>query len=56
VVLASSPQDRYVPTHSAKIEMCQEACNDTAVGEVYQAMHDALHSSVSIKIEDAAVL
>lgn len=34
VVLVASPQDRYVPFHSARIEMCRTALRDTTTGEM----------------------
>lgn len=33
VVLVASPQDRYVPFHSARIEMCKTALKDRTTGE-----------------------
>ncbi|KAM8841677.1 protein FAM135B isoform 2-T2 [Spinachia spinachia] len=38
VVLVASPQDRYVPFHSARIEMCKTALKDRATGPVYSEM------------------
>uniref|UniRef100_A0AAY4D517 DUF676 domain-containing protein n=1 Tax=Denticeps clupeoides TaxID=299321 RepID=A0AAY4D517_9TELE len=38
VVLVASPQDRYVPFHSARIEMCRTALRDRATGPVYTEM------------------
>uniref|UniRef100_H3D937 Family with sequence similarity 135 member B n=1 Tax=Tetraodon nigroviridis TaxID=99883 RepID=H3D937_TETNG len=39
VVLVASPQDRYVPFHSARIEMCKTALKDrTTEGPVYTEM------------------
>ncbi|MGH0166476.1 UNVERIFIED_CONTAM: hypothetical protein FKN15_072116 [Acipenser sinensis] len=38
VVLVASPQDRYVPFHSARIEMCRTALKDRATGPVYVEM------------------
>ncbi|KAM6958835.1 protein FAM135B [Aplochiton taeniatus] len=38
VVLVASPQDRYVPFHSARIEMCRTALKDRATGPVYTEM------------------
>ena len=32
VLLVSSPQDHYVPRHSARIEMCQSALDDPSLG------------------------
>lgn len=32
VVLVASPQDRYVPFHSARIEMCKTALKDRTTG------------------------
>lgn len=33
IVLVASPQDRYVPFHSARIEMCKTALKDRTTGE-----------------------
>ena len=33
ILLIASPQDRYVPYHSARIEVCKAALKDTAYGE-----------------------
>ncbi|XP_061520656.1 protein FAM135B isoform X3 [Phycodurus eques] len=38
VVLVASPQDRYVPFHSARIEMCKTALKDKTTGPVYTEM------------------
>ncbi|XP_051467737.1 protein FAM135B [Apus apus] len=38
VVLVASPQDRYVPFHSARIEMCKNAVKDRHTGPVYAEM------------------
>uniref|UniRef100_A0A1A8I8Q9 Family with sequence similarity 135, member B n=1 Tax=Nothobranchius kuhntae TaxID=321403 RepID=A0A1A8I8Q9_NOTKU len=38
VVLVASPQDRYVPFHSARIEMCKTALRDRTTGPVYAEM------------------
>ncbi|XP_026765701.3 protein FAM135B isoform X1 [Pangasianodon hypophthalmus] len=38
VVLVASPQDRYVPFHSARIEMCRSALKDRTTGPVYTEM------------------
>ncbi|XP_060915521.1 protein FAM135B [Labrus mixtus] len=38
VVLVASPQDRYVPFHSARIEMCKTAIRDRTTGPVYTEM------------------
>ncbi|XP_013883378.1 protein FAM135B [Austrofundulus limnaeus] len=38
VVLVASPQDRYVPFHSARIEMCRTALRDTTTGPIYTEM------------------
>lgn len=37
VVLVGSLQDRYVPYHSARIEMCKTALKDKQTGELRQA-------------------
>lgn len=33
ILLVSSEKDSYVPVSSSRIEMCQEALNDTKFGE-----------------------
>ncbi|XP_040210940.1 protein FAM135B [Rana temporaria] len=38
VVLVASPQDRYVPFHSARIEMCKNAIKDKHTGPIYTEM------------------
>ncbi|KAM9496381.1 protein FAM135B [Clarias gariepinus] len=38
VVLVASPQDRYVPFHSARIELCKSALKDRTTGPVYTEM------------------
>ncbi|XP_057388156.1 protein FAM135B [Balaenoptera acutorostrata] len=38
VVLVASPQDRYVPFHSARIEMCKTALKDRHTGPVLAEM------------------
>ncbi|KAF7656368.1 hypothetical protein LDENG_00042130 [Lucifuga dentata] len=42
VVLVSSLQDRYVPYHSARIEMCKTALKDKQTGPVYAEMIENL--------------
>nr|KAF6426295.1 family with sequence similarity 135 member B [Molossus molossus] len=44
VVLVASPQDRYVPFHSARIEMCKTALKDRHTGPVYAEMINNLLS------------
>lgn len=37
VLLCGSSQDRYVPSHSARIELCKSAVRDTSnLGTVYR--------------------
>ncbi|CAF3528073.1 unnamed protein product [Rotaria sp. Silwood1] len=38
ILLLASPQDRYVPFHSARIEVCKAALKDTAYGSIYVEM------------------
>ena len=38
VLLVASPQDRYVPFHSARIEMCKAALKDNVYGPIYKEM------------------
>ncbi|XP_046698622.1 protein FAM135A isoform X3 [Silurus meridionalis] len=42
VVLVGSLQDRYVPYHSARIEMCKTALKDKQMGPVYTEMIENL--------------
>ncbi|XP_046885027.1 protein FAM135A isoform X2 [Hypomesus transpacificus] len=42
VVLVSSLQDRYVPYHSARVEMCKTALKDKQTGPVYAEMIENL--------------
>ncbi|XP_034867003.1 protein FAM135B [Mirounga angustirostris] len=50
VVLVASPQDRYVPFHSARIEMCKTALKDRHTGPVYAEMiHNLLRPLVDAK-------
>lgn len=41
VLVLSSPQDRYVPYHSARIEMCLAATRDSRKGPAYATMHQS---------------
>ncbi|XP_075437916.1 protein FAM135B isoform X1 [Ascaphus truei] len=47
VVLVASPQDRYVPFHSARIEMCKNALKDKHTGPVYTEMINNLLQPVT---------
>lgn len=38
ILLVASPQDRYAPYHSARIEMCKAALKDTTYGNVFKDM------------------
>eukprot|EP01018_Ginkgo_biloba_P031848 Gb_35845 [translate_table: standard] len=38
IVLLSSPQDRYVPYHSARLKICQAATRDSKKGPAYRTM------------------
>ncbi|CAF3733453.1 unnamed protein product [Rotaria magnacalcarata] len=38
ILLIASPQDRYVPFHSARIELCKAALRDTVYGSTYVEM------------------
>lgn len=46
VVLVASPQDRYVPFHSARIEMCKTALKDRTTGQnhIFEYLFDSLFS------------
>ncbi|XP_055491002.1 protein FAM135A isoform X4 [Leucoraja erinacea] len=46
VVLVGSLQDRYVPYHSARIEMCKTALKDKQLGPIYAEMIQNLLSPV----------
>ncbi|XP_049751120.1 protein FAM135A isoform X7 [Elephas maximus indicus] len=50
VVLVGSLQDRYVPYHSARIEMCKTALKDKQSGQFYSEMiHNLLHPVLQSK-------
>ncbi|CAM4585282.1 unnamed protein product [Lepidochelys kempii] len=50
VVLVASPQDRYVPFHSARIEMCKTALKDRHTGPIYAEMiNNLLQPLVGVK-------
>ncbi|XP_075411036.1 protein FAM135A isoform X2 [Tenrec ecaudatus] len=50
VVLVGSLQDRYVPYHSARIEMCKTALKDKQSGQFYSEMiHNILHPVLQSK-------
>uniref|UniRef100_U3FXE6 Protein FAM135A isoform c n=1 Tax=Callithrix jacchus TaxID=9483 RepID=U3FXE6_CALJA len=50
VVLVGSLQDRYVPYHSARIEMCKTALKDKQSGQIYSEMiHNLLHPVLQSK-------
>ena len=38
ILLVASPEDRYVPHHSARIQLCAEAIHDPLSGSVYVSM------------------
>ena len=38
VLLVASPQDRYVPFHSARVDMCKSAFKDSVYGTIYREM------------------
>ncbi|CAF4608010.1 unnamed protein product [Rotaria sp. Silwood1] len=38
ILLIASPQDRYVPFHSARIELCKAALKDAVYGSIYVEM------------------
>ncbi|CAF3151214.1 unnamed protein product [Rotaria socialis] len=38
ILMVASPQDRYVPFHSARIEVCKAALKDTSYGSIYVEM------------------
>lgn len=53
IILVSSPQDRYVPYHSARIEMCQAAMRDSRKGPTYTAMlKNCLHQILAPAMAD----
>ncbi|XP_036269172.1 protein FAM135A isoform X27 [Pipistrellus kuhlii] len=50
VVLVGSLQDRYVPYHSARIEMCKTALKDKQSGQIYSEMiHNLLRPILQSK-------
>ncbi|XP_054412963.2 protein FAM135A isoform X12 [Pongo abelii] len=50
VVLVGSLQDRYVPYHSARIEMCKTALKDKQSGQIYSEMiHNLLQPVLQSK-------
>ncbi|XP_044925299.1 protein FAM135A isoform X6 [Mustela putorius furo] len=50
VVLVGSLQDRYVPYHSARIEMCKTALKDKQSGQIYSEMiHNLLRPVLQSK-------
>ncbi|XP_040839542.1 protein FAM135A isoform X2 [Ochotona curzoniae] len=50
VVLVGSLQDRYVPYHSARIEMCKTALKDKQSGQIYSEMiHNLLRPVLKSK-------
>ncbi|XP_044632904.2 protein FAM135A isoform X6 [Equus asinus] len=50
VVLVGSLQDRYVPYHSARIEMCKTALKDKQAGQIYSEMiHNLLRPVLQSK-------
>ncbi|XP_038664718.1 protein FAM135B-like [Scyliorhinus canicula] len=55
IVLVASTQDRYVPFHSARIEMCKTALKDRQTGCVYTEMINNLLRPVA-ETEDCTLL
>uniref|UniRef100_A0A8C6YJL2 Family with sequence similarity 135 member B n=1 Tax=Naja naja TaxID=35670 RepID=A0A8C6YJL2_NAJNA len=55
VVLVASPQDRYVPFHSARIEMCKSALKDRHTGPVYAEMINNLLQPV-VQAKDCTLI
>ncbi|XP_074058747.1 protein FAM135B [Macrotis lagotis] len=55
VVLVASPQDRYVPFHSARIEMCKMALKDRHTGPVYVEMINNLLQPL-VEAKDCTVI
>lgn len=55
VVLVASPQDRYVPFHSARIEMCKTALKDKHTGPVYTEMVNNLLQPV-VEAKDCTLI
>ena len=49
VLLAGSSQDKYVPIHSARVELCKSAVKDNSVvGEAYKEMVHNVLGKVSL--------
>ncbi|XP_043543795.1 protein FAM135B-like [Chiloscyllium plagiosum] len=55
VMLVASTQDRYVPFHSARIEMCKTALKDRQTGSVYTEMINNLLRPVT-ETEDCTLI
>lgn len=56
-ILLSSPQDRYVPYHSARIQLCHAATRDYKKGPAYRAMlKNCLNQIVSAATTDRLFL
>lgn len=49
VLLVASPQDRYVPFHSARIEMCKSASKDNVYGQIYRQMLINILKPIAVK-------
>ena len=51
VLLAGSSQDKYVPIHSARVELCKSAVKDNSVvGEAYKEMVNNVLGKVSLAL------
>lgn len=51
VLLAGSSQDKYVPIHSARVELCKSAVKDNSVvGEAYKEMVNNILGKVSLNL------
>lgn len=52
VLLFGSSQDRYVPLHSARIELCKAAIKDTSItGQFYFLVRDVLRVCAEVQRE-----
>lgn len=47
VLLVSSPEDRYVPHHSARIKLCAQAVHDQTHGPTFISMVHQLHEQLA---------
>ncbi|CAK1544951.1 unnamed protein product [Leptosia nina] len=57
ILLCGSGQDRYVPLHSARLELCKAAAKDTSLlGQAYREMVHNMVSPLAARASSAAVV